>query len=360
MTKRRSLLNPFPQHVVPDELSLLSIYEIIAYLLILAGCWYFYSKWNDIPVIRQDISVERLDSLSHSHTCSAISIEQILPVSSIYKETQTRTFIKNPHIIYDREGSIRKKYQYNYEHELDSLRNIYLSHYPDSLDTPKGPLFCIKATSYQSKAQKYFEELTAEDGIIEFAGKKYYQYAHEGTSKKAPHFQWIESFVHIPFINKYFGYSKEIEMRNEALKTPSFFALRDVSQAYYEYRVISHSLDSIYLNISFLGAAEVSPSAVDTYTLSGSRISYNLNTFERAITYRNNKHIENSNEKIIRFHVKYKDMENTQSRRVFLVSSIISGLITVFIAFLIIFIYRLILSIKERRSKFRIDDTPNE
>lgn len=332
MAKKNSIINAFPQHVVPDELSVLSVYEILIYLLILLGCWFLYNKWNEIPVIRQDIRVERLDSIYREHCKSLVVLDYDIPVSSKFPQDYAviRT-ITEPNI-----GG--KMHQRLYNRELDSLKQIYLYHFPDSLPGLVGPLFYVKLMIYQDRESVDYHFTTMDSTFRNSLNylETYYQYGHAASYTKKPYYTWLEFFLNGVKIDN------TTAANYHPLVTPSFFSLRDISQAYYEFRVTSHSVYDVDLNLAFVGAAECTPTRLtgekDTVELRPGGIGYKL------------KYL-NDNEKIIRLHVKYKDQENSQARRVFLVTSVLSGLITIFLAFLIIFIYKILRSLVGLKKK---------
>ena len=330
MSKRHSFLSLVPRHVVPDELSLLSVYELVAYLVVLLGAWYLYSKWNEIPVIRQDIYVERLDSLNLRHSSIVMNMEHVLPVSTVFLDNMSLIRI-NPQF----KDSPEYMSIWNGRKELDSLMCIYLEHCPDSLPKPVEPVYYVKHIFYQDNKPFYVADQIIQNSVdVDWKGNCLYQFGHVGTTISRPYQLWHESFLCLPHYNP--SSNSTIEAEINSLKTPSFFSLRDISQAYYEYRIFSRTIDTINLTISFKGAVELLPIENEQHSVSGSEISYSV-----VCPYPDY-------EKVIRFHANYKDLENSQSRRVFLISSIISGLITVFLAFFIIFVYRAIHGIKER------------
>lgn len=172
----------------------------------------------------------------------------------------------------------------------------------------------------------------------------YYLYGHAASYTKKPYYTWLEYYSN--------GVKNIITTKANyrPLVNPSFFSLRDISQAYYEFRVTSHSVNGVDLNLAFVGAAECTPTMPtgtdDTVEMRPGGIGYKL------------KYLQDK-EKIVRLHVKYKDLENSQARRVFLVTSVLSGLITIFLAFLIIFIYKVLRSLVRSKNKGIGDNESN-
>ena len=321
-------MNMFPRHVVPDELSLLSVYEIIAYLLVLLGCVFLYHKWHKIQVVHQEIHVERLDSIHVTHLRSAVTIDYEAAISSVIGSDMSSIRIHAARPIQPHSSM----YIWSYTDELDSLLRIYKSHYPKSLEAPSEVITYVKQTLYKKERSKGVED---EELLCDSTThKSFYQYAHYGVHSQKPYYLWNESFLNYLFSP---GFDSSINTDISSLTTPGYFSLRDISQAYYAFHIVSHSVDSIYLRVSNIGAAEFTPSGMVDATIKGGHIEYALSLL--------------SKENTVMLHVKFKDLENDQSRRVFLVCAVISGLITLFLAFLIILIYRVISGIRMSKKK---------
>ena len=316
------LLNKFPQHIVPDELSLLSIYEIIMYLTILVGCWMLYRSWNKVPMIEHNVVVEKLQS--DFETMAEIRYD--LPISTVLCKD------KEPARVYADFSVCSKTHdssslQNDY---VDSLKNFYFAHFPDSL-MYRGDLVYFRTEEKIPKAH------ITNNGVDQ-ESYGYYSYGSARSEKHGKDRELIsEVFINSPLLIAQTKYN--INMDTPDLTRPSFWSKRDVSQAYFKINLSSQTLDSIRVVINFTGAIDLLPiGVIKPETISGNSVTFALSPKEASDTE-------------LFFYAKFRDLENSQSRRVFLLTAVISALITVFIAFLIIFVYRIVLTSKRLITK---------
>ena len=61
--KKVTILNYFPQKENLTEISILSIYEVVIYVVIFSICLWLYFSWTDVPQKNIDIRAERIDTL---------------------------------------------------------------------------------------------------------------------------------------------------------------------------------------------------------------------------------------------------------------------------------------------------------
>lgn len=117
---------------------------------------------------------------------------------------------------------------------------------------------------------------------------------------------------------------------------PSWFRLEDISQVYYDLQLESLTMDSIILKFEFVGATEFSTikPVPDKITMS----SIEFSDPQKILDIKLNG---------LKFHARFKELENKQYIRVFVVSQIIGGLILIFIALVFSGIIRLILNNKK-------------
>lgn len=366
MSKRTPILNSFPRHVVPDELSLLSRYEIILYFLIFCICFNLFQKWTSVPINIQEVQVERLDSLwiSGDKSASYANIQYELPISSVFRK-------KTPSInvsVFPLEASARRA---DNRYVLDSLRGIYFEHYPLEIENFTGRLYYQKASLLSSKNGKLSGDYSRDNIQRDnYYNRSFYQYSYAWISEDKPYRVNNEVFMNGP---EDVRLSSNIE--HASLMTPRFFSKYDVSQAYYKLIVHSYSLDSISVRLKFSGAVDVAPMGVYAPDeITGDGVHYSLLPREDKsdgflhITLSTNPDYERDQQKEtineegaeILFHVKYRDLENVQSRRVFLVTAIMSGLLTIFIAFLIIYVYRVARFLIGSKKKKEVDEGPTD
>lgn len=337
---KKHLIRLFPRHVVPDELSLLSLYEIIIYLLLLGACVYFYNAWNKIPVIEKNICIEELGTYKSTEKKESLaSIQFYIPNSTVFADSSA-------HYRYTL-SMLESTSHIEYYNANDSLRNAFFAHRPAASRGYAGNLFY-----FSIDAPKRFQKLDnhiAIDTVL--SGSHMFSDYH--VIRKEP-----IRVIGEQFINGNAVYYVS-DLSDGELTKPSFISLRDITQAYYRIRIHSHSIDSITVRFEFKGVVEISPMGdIVPNQLSGNQAVFSFKPdyqpFQQdsSIVWLNKASLDrfapkNDHISTIQFHMKSKDMENAQSRRVFLVTAILSALVTIFLAFFIIFFYRLFRRDKE-------------
>ncbi|MBR5702679.1 MAG: hypothetical protein IKX45_00320 [Bacteroidales bacterium] len=331
---QRHFIRRFPQHIVPDELSLLSLYEILIYGAILGLCVFLYIGWSRIPIIEKNIYIEELGTISQKNKNESIAdIRFYIPNSTVFADSSA-------HYLYtlstrDTISSI------GYSEALDSLKDAFFSHRPSARDWYAGNLFYFgfDAPARFRKLDNHVVVDTLLGGCHRFSGYH--------LIKKNPPRVVSEQFINgdsVYFVS---------DLYDGELTKPSFWSLRDISQAYYSIKIHSHSIDSIKVQFTFRGVVDVSsmgeitPSQVSGNLINFSfRPDYQKPQQDTAIIWVNQASYERfiprqEYTSTIQFHIKSLDMENAQSRRVFLVTTILSALVTIFLAFFIILFYRI-------------------
>ena len=314
----RHITKPFPQHVVPDELSLLSRYEMGVYILLFLACFVTYCLWNRVPIIKQTVVVDRLISASDRVVTADVSYE--LPISSALskkgdlaqEETVFRSFTKTG----DRNVQI--------ESNIDSLKKEYFKRHPDS-SRFIGDLVYFRWEEPKSRLWISKNKPKRDKDLF----PSYYSYSdarHENRGKQSI------------LLAEYYSNGElsisplRCEMKNTSpfLTRPGFWSLRDLSQAYFSIRVNSHDIDTIRLRMDFTGVIDLVPiSGVAPSSISGNGVQYTFIPEPEQIQPFD-----------LLFYVKFRDLENSQERRIFFITAVMSAMITIFIAFIIIYIYQ--------------------
>jgi len=316
MKEKNRILEIAPKHVIPDELSTLSLYEILCYLSILFLVSILYVKWTDIGILHQDVYVENLSFKDSSNF--GVILDYDIPVSSVYHddaELRYTSFLG---------GSCRNASSKTVSY-IDSLKNDYTRTIPESNTRTDYSLMYLRSdTPAHRDDQGKFIPFRME--------KKAGVYAITKTSLSGEKKPVLFAEAYVPVFD-YASSSNTLSFKSNPLFTePKFFSRRDISQVYYEIDIHTNTIDSVIFNLRFTGAVEIIPAGEKKPILNeGNYLSYGINSYSAF------------SETIvpIRFYVKFKDLENKQSRRVFLVSSVLGGLVMLFVAFLVIFLFRL-------------------
>lgn len=321
------------------------------YLLILLGCWLLYKQWNQIPVFEHELHVEAL-KVGSTGVISEINYQ--IPISTTLAKHKDSAIVD----IGFQQNNNHRQLSHRNSPVIDSLNSVYKSHFPDSLSFT-GNLYYSSSTELLPLGKVNFNTVKE----VEFS--RYFHFGDVQVQRYGMHNKvTIEAYINAPIG----GDGQHIYAVNSPSMTkPRFWSLRDISQAYYKIRIHTHSVDSVRLAFQTSGAIEISPMRqYQPELISGDKIVYG---FVPNIDDEDNYKISSTtghstfnadgfiapNE--ILFHIKYKDLENSQSRRVFLITAIISALVTVLIAFMIIFIYRAVVFVRNsmKQKPFGLD-----
>lgn len=369
----KDIINFFPKQKFLTELSLLSFYELLMYGLAFFIVWSIMKKWNEIPTREYEVTAEQIDTLrvndveqcspfldinynfnfthylktkdSYDYKISITNndiydIEKLVedyeevncifeddeedddcdyPLSEILSIGYTRNG-NNYSSIFNKDSAFVKLKNYHLHFQEDSLIKTYRAFYQNTFHENNTPVFYIeaKAKGIVSSQNLYNQKDTLiinnDDSII--ASNTF-----------------IREKDSITVINKIYGSlgincaSKERETGGVYSK-PNFFSMYDISQCYFRFKIKNQSLPIGRIEISFQGANDLY--VVNGYPdhISNNRIIFNTLPKEDIVIM-----------------AKSKDFENLQNYRMFFLSSLLSALITIFLAFLVIFIYRLLRNI---------------
>ena len=293
MKKRRFLLQKGPRHIAIDELSLLSRYELIVYIIIFLLFGFLLYRINKIPVRKIEIAVD-IDSVSDTSVSTKALIDCFLPVSPVETATMVDT------------GSFLSPYKKTYN-------ELYYSN--------KGG--GIRAVVSENVVRGQLSIMTS---IVSILPAMYFHETRKvGQSDVIYSTRSIKAIYNVPDTTIAYNIKKSWPFYT-SLTRPTMWSLYDISQSYYEISVKGQAIDTVLLALHFKGAVEV-----DDIIGAANRMD-DLHTVY---------HIEpQNNEKKILLHVKHKDLENSQQIRFFGVTSVLAALITMFLAFLIIYVYR--------------------
>lgn len=134
-----------------------------------------------------------------------------------------------------------------------------------------------------------------------------------------------------------------------AIGDPGWFALEDISQSYYRFEIRSKTIDTIRLEINFVGSTVFSQIVPEPDDIT-------MNT----IVYHDSEKIEQIKQHGLFFHVKFVELENRQTIRLFFLTAIMSGLFTIFIGFLVLASYKTLFRRKTENKDYSIITGQNE
>ena len=374
----------------PDEpIRIQSIVEIIIYILIFSLCLYLYNKWYEIPQKEVNIRVENLGIKdSNRITNKYCNVYYVLPMTKNHRLIDERIdrygeekakatlrasfyydnrpnfhrFLRPGKAIID---SIRNDYsketfdEFEFKTEettlrfydrIDSAQANVLRNYSillprDDIDKQIDSLksfFCNHASIYEGSSLHYvyaemnLEGLTlnsqAQKGSNEYnrVGKinNYLYFEKYGASYTPYYFYNLSLTSKDDIWEKLSSYNPFYS--NTPFELPSFFKTEDISQAYVSFKIESLTIDSINIKFDFVGATEFSH-----MTPEPDEIGVNY------IEFRDPKKISAIRLYGLTFLAKFKDLEGVQQIRLFTVTAIMGGLLTIFVVFLILYYFKI-------------------
>lgn len=335
------ILSWFPKSNNLTELTLLSKFELICYLFFFLVICYIYFSCSQIPVKDIYIEIDRVDSIGkknffkeenywYSDSLALDSIyanyayvQLVFQLSEIF-ESNTRhmwmsalgdQWIKprfhkmtKENIEYQKFRGTTRDFGY-----LDSLRSFYR----DSLKLSySDPMFYFKVnTTHKDMSSLLFNSKTQDEGD---STSHWHSELNYGFNKRT---QTINVF----------GAGFDQYSKYCILDKPSIFNLSDISQCYYRIHIQSHLVNYIFLNMYVYGANDIAFLNNKPDTICN----------EQNYQYFFENHIQayGVNEDI-KLHVYSKELAGKQATRMFFLTSLLSAMITIFLTFLIIYIYR--------------------
>ena len=379
----------FDWHWSPEEpIKLRSIVEIVAFILIVVFCGFLYYRWNVVPKRELDIRVEDLsngkvyyygecvDSVRRVMACdikccipmtthnefvkdtSDVSI-RFSPIysSEDYSDFLRISFIKDSirnikdssaysRLLKLQESCQLRKEEYifvqdyakNVNKELTALRNVLVDSFNLAIDSNvvmynnyNMSLPYFSGYNYEKTTRKpqgiMFSECDKAKALLKFSG---YQWDHASVAD----ISCDENMARLSYSSSSRARSKEhwsdwFNIYNPfrggaAMETPKWFRLEDISQAYIDINISSLTIDSITLTMDFVGVTEFSSMNPMPDEIDMSKIVFRDPV--KLYQIRNNG---------LRFHARFKELENRQQIRVFSVTAVMSAFVLVFVVFLI-------------------------
>ena len=375
----------FSWHWFPEEpIKLNSVVEMTVFLLICIGCFFLYYRWNTVPNKEFEIQIEDLsngvvydstrvqvDSVRRVFACN---INYNIPMTShdefveglksctvdlspLYSDDKHSDFldytflndsirnglIRNDSCTYPllNKYNLSKLFEYKFRFDSASTTvNRYRKGLLDSLNV--SPDSCIMVAVSTKESLPFFTSMKRgwqrgnncishqyisddrkyimSDGYHSFDNRTTYR-SEPGTiitiQQSYPELTTFEKFLtsfnfYAPFIS------------GGTMTTPPWGRLEDISQAYITLKLESYTIDSIVINLNFVGATEFSQMDPIPDKVGMSNIIFN----DPVKIYK----IKANG---LRFHARFIELENWQQIRVFTVTAIMSAFVLIFVVFAI-------------------------
>lgn len=385
-----------------------SIVEIIIYILIFGLCIYLFLAWNYISTTHLFISVDNLDKKDLSKD-SCVYYDKYCNIYYTFERTkgmhfnddQTRRLSEGRIENYgeDKYPSIRvyvHKYKPN-DPFMPSLANsIMMDLYKNVMQQKTLDDFEFKSID---KALRFFQEvdssatfdfcdryayaMNVKDKTIDSLRNVFFKstevnpgktlfhiYSEDGYSVgvqekclkdstselncymnqgKTIDSYWRESYTAVDTLD---SYSYEVRRnrkrsfisylnlfsyfsRRSLFHKPSYLAIEDISQSYVSFRIDTHTIDSMNVRLDFVGSTEFSSMTPAPDEIGMSYIEFH--DPQKIAKIRNDG---------LFFLAKFKDLEGVQQIRLFGVTAMMSGMLSIFLVFVVLYCFKIRRSLK--------------
>lgn len=355
-TKIRNL-NWFPAPRPLTELSIISIIELLFYILIFVLAIWLYQRWTDVAVREIDIECERLNPTHGAQYGDAglyfmqyyfekdlgCNIDIDIPFSKV----DTIGFSDNCR------WELFKQSNGDYKYHYFSTESPYLD---ELLDTFNGLADTLDYLHKWGNQFIYLRTTTRFDNY-----RKWYRHNNVQKVESLCFEDTIRPYrnITVPIINtsirdwNTITFTQEFftpedtsfiisgKERHGVISKPSWYDKYDVSQFYFKVNIKSYTVSKIKLDFRIRGANNYTFIEEKPDSLDGQKLHYffNNDTLKTDSTGYHNGYLHN---RTILLHVQSKELEILQQSRIFGITALLSALITVFLAFVIITICRFV------------------
>ena len=384
---RLNLKKKLNWHIWPEKDTIQSVYEIVFLFFILGLCFYAYTEMNSVRTISYDIDVACLYShdsiqkytLKYEPSVRA-NIEIKAPMTrnedftkKFWSDSSNITINFVPTVFYfplqdrlnswgeNRYEEAKQDYDFLCPDSLKDLNNEYLC-YAKVVRHDIGnnisflrynPFYDIYGWDGRNNLRRH-QEIDTLKGYKENKTFKiqYSTYSRDSlamisyfsTNSKVKGYADFNIACGIPKVAVWFLPWKQYV--NTMISVPSWFTLEDISQQYYKIKLNSEKIDSISLRIDFCGVTEFSHISPEPDEKGMSYIVF-------SDTKKINRILCNG----LEFHAGFKELSNMQQIRLFLLTSIMAGIVIIIVVFFIIGFYkffRLFKPIEQKKQYFFI------
>lgn len=384
----KKLKNFFSWHLLPEEpVKIQSFIEIVIFLFLVKGLFFLFEKWNEVPVRHIRIYSEAVN-YKDAYDTDSMHYRPYRIIKFHIPATDKKELIKDHsefkleqgYFLYEevrnngKWGKVTKddvpEFPFMCNLIGNSFKNKYYSQYDnrplmwDSIEMnlpyyvspfPKGKIVVNKPINGKYKANSFYNDAGINDTVnwrvfyghdLGYVGKSNKIDANYGTKEITGWFGLCSLY------DSFFGNETQMQL-------PKWGRFEDISQAYYDVEIQSISVDSIKLSFEFWGAVEFSKMTPEPDVTTMNYIEFN--------DIRKIKEIKRSG---LKFYVEFKELAIRQQIRLFFVTALLSGLITILLVFAVLavvklnrhvgkFIVSYIKSKKERNKKANINKDNN-
>ncbi len=311
-----------------NELGLKSFVEFFFYFLISLILVFFFYNWNTVAVRTIAINLDKVERSSQNSSDSLYTyggeLELKMPMTKSVADNKSykiRYWVyESPH----KKGYLPKIINSNYKNQIvserDSLiiQSIKLENNRSVIDNLKNKYLHVKY-----KYISYFAMAYNTNPFNSINGAGYYNYTND-TINNSYNYYYREDNNNICMRKQSIMDNMSIERTDKitlgSLSSPVWYRLEDISQSYFNIRILTTTLDTLKLKIDFVGATEFSKMYPEPDSIGMSFVEFH-----------NKWKIHEIIEKGLLFHAKFKDLENAQTVRMFFITAVLGGLVIIFV-----------------------------
>lgn len=347
------ILDWFPKPRALTELTLLSKIELILYAVFSALFVFLYWSFSRIPVKDVYIEVDRIDHYADNKysECDSFHIVANTAFVRLYfpLSDSLNKDLRNVFTLCMPKEIVLKQNNYTYSDSIheEIFSNKYSKSHEDSLLAIYKKLLQLEDTSVFIYDPLFYQKV-----YTSFSGMRGIPRSNRNHEYEKKYYRDSSSFN---FVRKYgtsslknttstaeiFGNHYEVNYKYGVFNKPSLLDLFDISQCYYRIKIRTQLVNCIELNLLFSGANEFTFVDNPPDSINAQKLFYRFQ----------NERINNGISKDIVFHVKTKELEGKQTARMFFVTAVLSALVTIFLAFFIVYGYRKLSNVFRTKNK---------
>lgn len=337
-----------------EDYPIKSVYEIGLYIVIFILCLWVYISIQQIPYSQQTINIQTIHYGNEDILLGCANIDIYIPNSYTFVENEhgyisaycymnqlknsidsaviyrtDSVFIEKPFFI----GNSLGRGLISFD-QTDSLFNFYLSQLPDSLkDCDLPSIFYIKM-ALKTTLDRFTNEYGIHPWKYDVSANKF------GMSRVYVENNCYMSESYVPNGSEI----KKQDVGDGPYSRPKWNRLYDISQSYF-FINLGGTMDGGRLSINFEGVTDFSNMYPEP----------DIKTMN-SIIFLDKKKIQEIHFHGLQFHAKFPELESTQSVRLFFVSAFMSGLMVIFVTFLILSSYKIFKKNRETTAKINNND----
>lgn len=328
-----SKIKQWHRYPLPKNIKILSLYEVILYLIFFIISIVIYNGIQIIPVHHDEIELLRVYADDNDTTDYAFKIEYKIPMSFIFEESDGLGKI-NCRVYHSPDST---KYIGSY-FKRDSLFAIYKSFDEERFQ------FENRSLSYLKVSQKH----TLFKQAIKFVEKPWHREINGRIMAVSRHTYDNGAYIAECIFPNLINIGPSItDAKTGPLSRPRWYSLYDISQSYFDIKIDTDYKEGI-ICFDFVGATEFSKIDPEPDVVSMS-----------SIIYKDKDKIRELKEKGLKFHVKHVELQNFQNSRLFFITALMGALFAIFITFFVLAMYKISRSIKKTINETRMSNDNN-